>query len=100
MFHVDSAALRVARFVLAYTDEATMTYERGDSEAASALDLSVRTYRDSLRKLERLGGIWQQPVKRGPEKPGENRHRVCGVNLTHPFWTYAIAADALADWRR
>jgi hypothetical protein len=100
MFHADSAVLRVAQYVLAHTEVVSMRFEQRDAEAAVALDITVRTYRDALRKLARMNVIWRDELKTGPETEGENRVRVCLVNAPHPFWSLAMAADELAGWRR
>lgn len=100
MFHDDGSTLRVARYILANADEATMRYERSDFEAAEDLDLTVRTYRDALRTLHKIGVIYRDPVKRGPARREERRERVCFLHVAHPFWMLAMASDELAGWRR
>lgn len=100
MFHADSAVLRVARYLLAHTDEESMRYEKRDADAAAELDITVRTYRDALRKLMRLNVIWRDELKTGPEPKGTTRVRTCLLNAPHPFWAFAMATDELTGWKR
>lgn len=100
MFQADGSTLSVARYIIANTDEETQRFESNDAAAAAALGLTVRTYRDALRRLSRLNVVFREELKTGPTKGGEERVRVCLLNAAHPFWMLAMAADEMAGWRR
>lgn len=98
MIKIDASTAQVARYIAAFADNSTSCVVVNDEEAAAQISVTVRTYRDCLRKLERYGAIVSEALDSGPAKTGSpKRTRTIYMNEFNPIWMWLIAADQLVE---
>ena len=100
MFYANSSTLAVAGYLLANKQGDDYRYIENDAVAAATLTMKVHTYRRALLNLGTLGAISRLPLERGPVKIGDQRLRVCFINILHPFWSLVRAYDEMTAWRK
>jgi hypothetical protein len=98
MIKIDASTALVARYIAAFADSGSACVTVGDDDAAAQLGITVRTYRDCLRKIERYGAIVAEALDHGPTKRGApKRTRTIYMNEYNPLWMWLIAADQLVE---